>query len=292
MKRVTLGLMVAALVLTAGVVQAQPCCAAKQACFPSAADTLLVQALALQLAEDVGFSAEDTMVALEASKDYCESLRELKDARKAAVSALSAALDAGEMGASVSTMLAELKEIDGDIAMLNEEAVELTEDYSLTTAQQASLYVFVTCIEGKVCAAKKALMGSPPCAAGAPAACAAPAAAAVSPEQAIQDGLTAFSAGFAGEDIEDIMKSISDDFEHYEWGDKDGLRDFLEQAIDMGYLEDLEIITEDTEIRIDDDEATAYPVDLEGAFGSVTLELVFTKEGDTWMITGMDASGI
>ncbi len=114
-----------------------------------------------------------------------------------------------------------------------------------------------------------------------------------SPEEAVAAQLEAFKQAMLAEDIDAIMATYSDDFEHYEWGDKEGARDFMQQAIDMGYTEGMEVITEDAEIVLQDDgSAQVYPVDLSGAFGTVTLELTFADKDGEWLITGLDATGI
>lgn len=112
------------------------------------------------------------------------------------------------------------------------------------------------------------------------------------PVDAVTKQLEAFKAGLLAEDLDAIMAPFSESFSHYEWGDKAGARDFLSQAIDMGYLEGLEVDIENAEKKVEGDGASAYPIELSGPFGSVTLELVFTKEAGGWMITGLDASGI
>lgn len=98
------------------------------------------------------------------------------------------------------------------------------------------------------------------------------------------------------ESLEELMSIISEDFEYYQVGGKEDLREFLQGAFDMGYIEmygpDSEIITEDTEIKVDGDTANIYPVDVEGPWGSATLEFEAKLEGDTWRIIGLDISGV
>ncbi len=117
------------------------------------------------------------------------------------------------------------------------------------------------------------------------------------PEEAFEQSLAILQEAIKTENLDAVMSLISDDFDFYEVGDKEALRDFLESAIDMGYVEmyadDVEIITEDTEYERDGDEVTVYPVDVEGSFGSVTIEFQAQLEEDgAWRITGLDISGI
>lgn len=97
-------------------------------------------------------------------------------------------------------------------------------------------------------------------------------------------------------DINAMMALISDDFEHPQVGGKAELKDFLQGAIDMGYLEmyadDTEIKTDDTEIKVDGDKATFYPIEVEGPWGSATLEFTAKLENGAWKIISADVSGI
>ena len=59
------------------------------------------------------------------------------------------------------------------------------------------------------------------------------------------------------------------------------------------YAKDVKIITDDTEFEREGDTVTVYPVDVEGDFGSVTLEFEAQLEEDgAWRIIGLDISGI
>jgi len=89
-------------------------------------------------------------------------------------------------------------------------------------------------------------------------------------------------------DIDTLLTYYSDDFSHYEFGDKAGLKEFLEGAKDMGYLDGLEVGMEQAETTIEGDTATIYPVVIEGPFGSTEIEFSSKKEAGTWKIIGMD----
>lgn len=115
---------------------------------------------------------------------------------------------------------------------------------------------------------------------------------AATPEDAIRSQLEKLGKGMAEGDIEAIMAVHSDDFEHYDVGGKEEMREYLEQAIDMGYLEEAKVVLDDAEFEVDGDEIIVYPVDLESPLGSVTLEYVFKNEGGTWRIVTGDASGV
>lgn len=143
----------------------------------------------------------------------------------------------------------------------------------LNAAQQASLYLLLKQLQGG---------GGEGAAATATA----------SPEEAGAAIVNGFFEAAGKEDVDTMMSFFSEDFDHYEYGDKEGIKDFLSQAIDMGYMDGIESSTEDAEYEVEGDEMTIYPVDVSGAFGSITFEYVLKKEGSDWKIIGFDAAGL
>ena len=162
-------------------------------------------------------------------------------------------------------------------AQLNEKIAKLTAE------QQAALLLLLNTTTG---------------AAPAEAAAAAPAdpAAAPDPKTALMDGIKNILVAAKAENLDAVMAFISDSFEHPQLGDKAGLKEFLQGAVDMGYIEmyadDTTVSTEDVEFEQDGEEMIIYPVDVEGPWGSATLEFVAKMEGGMWKIVGVDASGI
>lgn len=72
------------------------------------------------------------------------------------------------------------------------------------------------------------------------------------------------------------------------WGDKDATKEFLLDAKDMGYLEDMEVILDDLKITIDGETALVYPIHVGTAMGGATVKRTLTKEAGGWIITEMD----
>jgi hypothetical protein len=143
----------------------------------------------------------------------------------------------------------------------------------LSAAQQASLYLLLKQLQGG---------GEGDTTASAT----------VSPEEAGAAVVNGFFEAAGNEDIDAMMSYFSEDFDHYEYGDKEGIKDFLSQAIDMGYMDGIESSTEDAEYEVEGDELTIYPVDVTGAFGAITFEYILKKEGSDWKIIGFDAAGL
>ena len=164
-----------------------------------------------------------------------------------------------------------------------EEGQSLTETLQalvadLTMEQQAALYLLLTELTE-------------------PSAKAAEAKAEPSPQETFKEALAVILKAAKEEDLDTVMNMISDDFELYEVGDKEALRGFLKDAIDMGYVEmyagDIEVKVDDAEFKRDGNKVAIYPVVVEGSFGSVTIELQAQLEEDgVWRITGLDISGM
>jgi len=94
-------------------------------------------------------------------------------------------------------------------------------------------------------------------------------------------------------DIDMLLETFSDDFYHPEVGSKEDGRELLQMAVDAGYADDGEVYVEDMEITIKDDgTAVAYPIDLSGPPGSISVELVLQKEEDGWFIITVNPDGV
>ncbi len=94
------------------------------------------------------------------------------------------------------------------------------------------------------------------------------------------------------QNLDMLMETFSEDFEHPEVGGKAEGREMLQMGIEMGYADEGEVYLEDMEIEIDGETATVYPVDLSGPPGSISVELTLQKEEDGWLIIYIDAEGV
>jgi len=113
------------------------------------------------------------------------------------------------------------------------------------------------------------------------------------PKDAVMEIIKKYTDATAAQDVDAMMALVSDDFENYQFGDKEGLKVFMEDAKAQGYLEDLEVEMGDAEIEWEDDTAIVYPIDVFGNFGTVTFEYIISKQDDgSWKITGMEGYGI
>ena len=143
----------------------------------------------------------------------------------------------------------------------------------LSTEQQAALYLLLSQLSG-----------------GEAAAPATPAEA--SPQEIISEGIqNFFEAAKAGEE-EALMSFFSEEFRHFMFGDRDGLRGYLADARNMGYLEGIEVDMSYAEFKEEDGKITVYPVDVQGSFGLITFEYVLRQEDGEWRVIELDVEGL
>lgn len=97
----------------------------------------------------------------------------------------------------------------------------------------------------------------------------------------IREAMDALQAG----DIDGMTANYSEDFASDQGGDLAATREFLNGIKDQGFLEDLSVSLDNLVITIDGDKATAEPIELEAAFGAVTIGLELEKQGGVWKVT-------
>ncbi len=114
-----------------------------------------------------------------------------------------------------------------------------------------------------------------------------------SAEEMIQSTVAKLKAALEEQDIDMLMATFSEDFEHPEVGGKEDARYMLEMGLESGYAEGGEVSTEDMEIEfLDDGGASVYPIDLSSYAGSVAVELIMQKDEDAWLIRTIEVDGL
>lgn len=114
----------------------------------------------------------------------------------------------------------------------------------------------------------------------------------MSDEEMIQLTLDTWGAGLVEKDLEKFLSTISESFSAPQAADKETLGNFIQQAIEAGYIDDAEVTREDAQYTIEGDTCSVYPVDLMSSAGAVAVELQLTKEEDQWLVTGLEIDGI
>ncbi len=264
-------------------------------------DALVEKVILLRVAEELEMMDYELVEVLQEYNLYREQMDGLTTQRAEKAAALEAALAAEDGAFPYAATNREL--MDLDMRMLRMKQMAVNDAGQVMPANIVSKLYLAISDPAKAKAELVAKLTDtamlpcgmpPPCplAAQSDAACPAAAEAAVSPEDAVQEQCMLFMNKIVEKEIEDAANALADDFDHHEYGGKEDIAFFLEQALFMGYLDDLRIVTDDTEITIEGDKAKVYPIDLQGMFGSVTLELILENRDGKWQITGMDAVGL
>jgi hypothetical protein len=105
-----------------------------------------------------------------------------------------------------------------------------------------------------------------------------------SDEELIASTMADYKAGLEEGDIDKFLATHSDEYDNPEMGDKEALAEFVGGAIEQGFLDDLEVGIEDAKTVIEGETATVSPVELEGSFGGMSMEITLKKEGDAWRV--------
>ena len=114
-----------------------------------------------------------------------------------------------------------------------------------------------------------------------------------SDEEMIQSTVNDLKVALEEQDLDMLLATFSEDFEHPEVGGKEDARYMLEMGLDSGYAEGGEVSVEDMEIEfLDDGTASVYPVDLSSYAGSVAVELIMQSEEDAWLIKTLEVDGL
>ena len=116
---------------------------------------------------------------------------------------------------------------------------------------------------------------------------------AADPKEITASALESFKVGMETKNVEKILAYISDDFEHYEWGDKETLGMFLEDTMAQGDLDDAEVSYDDAEYTMEEGVIVIYPVEMVAVFGSATIEFTLKKDADgVYRVSTMEVEGV
>ncbi|PCJ63791.1 MAG: hypothetical protein COA73_05010 [Candidatus Hydrogenedentota bacterium] len=107
----------------------------------------------------------------------------------------------------------------------------------------------------------------------------------MSDEDAIKGLVDAAMTALKAQDIDTMVANYADSFESDQGGGVAETKEFLEGAKEQGFLDGIEVDTSSMEITVDGNKASAKPIDLEGAFGALTLEFELEKMDGAWKVT-------
>ena len=87
------------------------------------------------------------------------------------------------------------------------------------------------------------------------------------------------------QDIEAMTAAYAEDFTSDQGGGKAEMKEFLNGAKEQGFLDEIQVDLSNLVIAVDGEKATAKPIDLEGAFGALTVEFELQKRDGQWFVT-------
>lgn len=107
----------------------------------------------------------------------------------------------------------------------------------------------------------------------------------MSDEEAIKALVDQAMAALKAQDIDAMTAFYAEDFTSDQGGGKAEMKEFLNGAKEQGFLDGIQVDTTNTVITVDGEKATAKPIDLEGAFGALTVEFELAKRAGQWLVT-------
>jgi len=106
------------------------------------------------------------------------------------------------------------------------------------------------------------------------------------PEEQVQQTLVAWTAAAEAKDVDKMMSFVAKNFKSSEWADKEAYKAFVQDSIEMGYLDDIDVNIDKAKITFEGkDKAVVAPIDVTASFGSATIEAVLTEEDGKWLVT-------
>jgi ketosteroid isomerase-like protein len=109
-----------------------------------------------------------------------------------------------------------------------------------------------------------------------------------SDEEMINNTLTEWQGAVTAKNLDAMMAVYSDAYKGSRGEDKAGVRTFMEQAMQMGYLDGAQVNLEGATTTIEEGKATVAPVSMSTAMGTVTLTIHLAKEEGGWKIVNSE----
>jgi len=109
-----------------------------------------------------------------------------------------------------------------------------------------------------------------------------------SDEKLIDSTMTEWKAAHEAKDLDRIMATFSENYVSWRGGGKQEMREFIARGIDEGFMDNVEVKTENAEINIEADKSTYGPVEFTGERGTFGLNYKLQKENGKWLIIGAE----
>jgi ketosteroid isomerase-like protein len=116
--------------------------------------------------------------------------------------------------------------------------------------------------------------------------CQIPVGGAPSDEELIRATIIEWKAANIDKDIDRLMATISEDFVSFDGGGKESMRDFLNGAVNDGFMDNFRIDIKDAKIQIKGNKATFGPVEMTSDMGPFVFNHILQKDNGKWLIVG------
>ncbi|HOV33141.1 MAG TPA: hypothetical protein PLX23_07250 [Candidatus Hydrogenedens sp.] len=123
-----------------------------------------------------------------------------------------------------------------------------------------------------------------------------------SDEELIRSTIDKAKTALETKNLDLLMTTIAEDFEHPEVGGKEEARQLLQMGLESGYADEGKVDLTNMAIKFNDDgTASCYPIDLSSAAGSVAAEFVLKKyevtnekgkKVATWLVKTINVDGV
>ncbi len=123
-----------------------------------------------------------------------------------------------------------------------------------------------------------------------------------SDEELIRATIDKVKAALEAKNIDMLLQTFADDFEHPEVGGKEEARQMMQLGLESGYADEGKVDLSNMQIKINNDgTASAYPIDLSSVAGSVSVELILKKYETTnekgkkvpaWLVKTINVDGL
>ena len=109
-----------------------------------------------------------------------------------------------------------------------------------------------------------------------------------SDETLIDTTMTEWEAAHQAKDLDRIMATFSENYVSWRGGGKQEMREFIARGIDEGFMDNVEVKTENAEISVEGDKGIYGPVEFTGERGTFALNYKLQKEKGKWLIIGAE----
>jgi hypothetical protein len=111
-----------------------------------------------------------------------------------------------------------------------------------------------------------------------------------STEEQINAKVSQWARTLAAHDVDAFMALHADSFSDSDGNDKAALRLLIENMIDQGAFDDLEVFADDMVMNVDGDTVEVVGIGLTSALGGIIVDLTYKKIDGEWMVVSLTAA--